>query len=472
MAHALIVDDDAGTREALSEFASLEGFTVASAGSLAEARERLAENRPDVVLIDLMLPDGRGLDLFEGLEEGPRPEVILITGHATVDSAVEAIRTGARDYLVKPVEIPRLKAILAGILRTLALKEEIGQLRGQLRELGRFGPLIGGSPAMQRVYDLIARVAPTEATVLVTGDSGTGKELVAQTLHQLGARRKGPFIPVNCGAVPSNLIESELFGHERGSFTGATQLHRGFFERASGGTLFLDEITEMPAELQAKLLRVIETGAVVRVGGEQSIAVDVRLVAATNRSPEAAVREGSLREDLYYRLNVFPIQLPPLRERGRDIELLAGHFLERLNQTEGTSKMIDPNALASLRRHHWPGNVRELLNVVHRSFILAESEIDAGMLGLDGPSVVSVGAGAAPSAGSLADIRPGLPLDEVERRVILATLEHCGGDKRRAAEMLGISLKTIYNRLNLYSSRAGATPPPPPQPSPEAGRAL
>ena len=449
MPHALIVDDDPDIRAALAELAGLEGFETASAGSLAEARVRLAAQSPDVVLTDLMLPDGSGLDLFSDSSESPRPEIILITGHATVDSAVAAIRTGVLDYLTKPVDVARLKSVLANVSRTLALKQEIHTLRGELRKLGRFGRLIGASAAMQRVYDMIARVAPTQATVLITGESGTGKELVAETVHELSPRRKGPFVPVNCGAVPATLIESELFGHERGSFTGATQQHRGYFERASGGTLFLDEITEMPADLQTKLLRVLETGTVARIGAERSIQVDVRLISATNRSPETAVRDGKLREDLYYRLNVFPIVLPPLRDRGDDIEQLADHFLAQFNQAEGTAKEIGEAARERIRRHLWPGNVRELRNAMHRAFIMAQDEIE-----FDAPAAFGRPAVAPAENSPLDGLRVGLALEEIERRAILATLAHCEGDKRRAAEMLGISLKTLYVRLNLYTARS------------------
>jgi DNA-binding NtrC family response regulator len=346
------------------------------------------------------------------------------------------------------VDVPRLKAVLANVSRTLALKEEIGSLRGELRRLGRFGSMIGNSGPMQEVYDRVMRVAPTEATVLVTGESGTGKEMVAQTLHVLGPRRKGPFVPVNCSAVPSNLIESELFGHERGSFTGATQQHRGVFERASGGTLFLDEITEMPAELQARLLRVLEAHTITRVGGEDAVPVDVRLVAATNRSPEQAVKQGALRQDLYYRLNVFPIPLPPLRDRGEDIVLIAEHFLDELNQSSGVVKRLSASARERLLRYGWPGNVRELRNVVQRDHIMSADELRMDAL------VATVADSAAPGAVKADGIGVGMPLVEVERRMILATLEHCGGDKKQAAQVLGISLKTLYNRLNVYAGRS------------------
>jgi DNA-binding NtrC family response regulator len=443
---ALIVDDDAPTAAAMAELVELEGFTAVTAGSLSEGRARMAQEPPDVALIDLVLPDGEGLDLLKDTDAEKRPEVVLITGFATVDSAVEALRTGVRDYLTKPVDVRRLKVVLANVLRTLELQREIKSLRDDLRKLGHFGRLIGNSGPMQKVYDLIGKVAPTDATVMLTGESGTGKEVVAQTIHELSRRRRQPFHPLNCGAVPPNLIESELFGHERGSFTGATQLHRGYFERASRGTLFLDEITEMPLELQVKLLRVLETGTLMRVGGDEPISVDVRVIAATNRSPEAAVRDDKFREDLLYRLNVFPIVLPPLRDRDNDITLLAEFFLGQLNQTEGTTKRLSPDAKRRMEAYPWPGNVRELKNMIHRAFILHENTIEMdGLLN----SVASASAGS--SSGGLEGIRIGSSLAEVERHLILATLDQCSGDKKKAAELLGISLKTLYNRLHLYA---------------------
>jgi DNA-binding NtrC family response regulator len=294
---------------------------------------------------------------------------------------------------------------------------------------------------MSTVYDLIAKVAPTDATVLLTGESGTGKEVVAQTIHDLSRRRRGPFLPLNCGAMPAGLIESELFGHERGSFTGATQLRRGYFERASGGTLFLDEISEMPIELQVKLLRVLETASAVRIGGDAPVPVDARVIAATNRSPEQAVADGKLREDLLYRLNVFPIALPPLRERAGDVPRLADHFLEELNQAEGAKKRFAAGVQARLESYPWPGNVRELGNVIQRAFILAEEELDPAL---------PVGVPSAPSALAAKAVPPGVPLAEIERQAILSTLEQNGGDKRKAAASLGIALKTLYNRLKQY----------------------
>src|SRR5690349_22527184 len=294
--------------------------------------------QPDVLLTDLQLPDGQGVELVNDLEARESTEVILITGHASVESAVQALRLGASDYLVKPVDVERLRAILRRVPRTGELRAEIGELREELRKLGRYGHLLGSSPPMQKLYDQLGRVAPTSATVLLVGESGTGKELAAQTVHEMSRRKRAPFLPLNCGAVSPQLIESELFGHEKGSFTGADRQHKGYFERCIGGTLFLDEITEMPQELQVKLLRVLETGTFTRVGTNENIATDVRLIAATNRPPEAAVAEGKLREDLYHRLNVFPLNMPPLRDRTSDIELLAQHFLEVLNKQENGTK--------------------------------------------------------------------------------------------------------------------------------------
>jgi two-component system, NtrC family, response regulator HydG len=444
MPHALIVDDDLSFLLGLAEVVGREGFTTATASSLAQARTEMGKQTPDVLLTDLQLPDGSGLDLLQDNVGPGNPEVILITGHASVETAVDALKRGAADYLTKPVDFARVKMVLTNLNRTRELKEEIGSLRTELRKLGRFGPLIGAAAPMQKVYDLIARVAKTEATITITGETGTGKELAAQTIHEQSRRHKEPFLPINCGAVSPNLIESELFGHERGSFTGADRVHRGYFERANRGTLFLDEITEMPIELQVKLLRVLETGTVTRIGGSELIKVDVRVISATNRKPEEAVTAGKLREDLLYRLNVFPIELPPLRDRGDDIELLAEHFLNLLNKGEGTTKRWSPSALERLRQHNWPGNVRELRNVVQRAYILAEDEI--------GPESLPLARGLDERTNSSLSVRVGMSIAEAERRLILATLEGCGGDKKQAAETLKISLKTLYNRLNEYKA--------------------
>jgi DNA-binding NtrC family response regulator len=303
--------------------------------------------------------------------------------------------------------------------------------------------MIGRSPVMQAVHELVQRVAPTDATVLVSGESGSGKEPVAHAIHRQSERRGGPFIPVNCGAIPASLIESELFGYERGSFTGATRTHEGVFERASGGTLFLDEITEMPAEMQTRLLRLLETRRFFRVGGTNEIRTDVRIVAATNRCPIQAAHDGLLREDLLYRLAVFPITVPPLRERGDDVVLLANHFLDELNERNGTAKRFSGASLTTIETHSWPGNVRELKNAVERAFILSDDVLELELLPLQS-------AAAPEMPPDCVQVRCGTTLAEAERSLIEVTLSHCNGNKTRAAQTLGCSLKTLYNKLALY----------------------
>ncbi|TAM53802.1 MAG: sigma-54-dependent Fis family transcriptional regulator [Paraburkholderia sp.] len=448
MPHVLIVDDDPETREALVSIIAADGLTTATAGDLREARIQLVRQTPDVVFTDLQLPDGSGVDLFEDLDPRSGVEIIVITGHATVESAVTALKLGATDYLVKPINMQRVKAVLDRLPRAGDLKAQIGTLRGELRRMGRFGLMLGNSPAMQSVYDQISRVAPTAASVLLVGESGTGKEVAAQTIHELSLRRKHAFLAVNCGAISPNLIESEMFGHERGSFTGADRQHKGYFERASGGTIFLDEITEMPAELQVKFLRVLETGMFMRVGTTKEIETDVRVIAATNRDPEEAVLEGKLRLDLYHRLNVFPISLPPLRERGNDVWLLAQAFLDDHNERHGTHKQFPPPVKDMMLSYPWPGNVRELKNYVQRAFIMASPDADSTAAV---PLQISL---SKPSTGTAVTIPFGTSLAMADRQLILATLEQCGGVKTRAAEILGISLKTLYNRLVEYGEDA------------------
>ena len=442
MPTALIVDDDTTSRESLSEWVGEQGFATHQADDLPSGREIIASDRIDLALLDLDLPSGSGLELLPDLEKQPSVDVIFVTGYSTVDSAVEAFRSGAVDYLTKPVDLKRLKKLLDRARRTAELNAEIGNLRQELRGLGRFVKLIGTSPPMQHVYDLIERVAPTDATVLVTGETGTGKEVVAQTIHALSRRARSPFVPINCGAVAPTLIESELFGHERGSFTGAERAHKGVFERATGGTLFLDDITEMPLELQVKLLRTLEMGAVRRVGGDGEIEIDVRVVAATNVDPQKAVAQGKLREDLLYRLLIFPIHLPPLRERRGDIPLLAQHVVNTLNAKGETNKHVSPAAFDRLQAYTWPGNVRQLKHVLERAYILARDEI--------GVTCIQLGDSPPPRTGS-ASVEVGSSIAEMEKRLILATLEHTAGDKKQTAKLLGISLKTLYNRLNAYA---------------------
>ena len=461
MTHALIVEDDASTRQSLAGLIASEGFTTAQAGGIAEARVQLVRQRPDVMLVDLCLPDGEGMSLLDDLEDRASTEVVLITGHASVDTAVQALRLGASDYLVKPVDVPRLRSILQRVPGNGELRAELGGMREQLQRSGRFGRLTGNSPMMRLLYEKIARVAATEATVLVQGESGTGKEVVARTIHDLSPRRRKPFLAINCGAISPNLIENEMFGHERGSYTGADRQHKGYFEQADGGTLFLDEISEMPMELQVRLLRVLETGTFMRIGMTRALETDVRIIAATNRDPREAVRAGRLREDLYHRLNVFPLEIPALRSRGgEDIELLSQGFLEEMNQACGTRKRFAPGALDLLKQHPWPGNVRELRNYLHRVFIMAGED------GLQGPAPeteimpTQTMTNQATSSNTPSITVPlGTPLSVAARELILSTLHHCGGERKRTAEMLGICTKTLYNRLREYGIRESSQRP-------------
>src|SRR6187402_2938955 len=416
MAHALIVDDSASTLESLEQLVKLEGFTTSTAATMDQARAELAKQPPDVVLVDLNLPDGSGLSLFDsinGLSDTP-PAVVLITGQASLDSAVEALRRGVSDYLTKPLDVERLRKILQDISQTKRLPDELRELRSEQQRTGRFVGIVGRSDPILRACELITRIAPSSASVLITGESGSGKDVVARAIHELSRRRHGPWVPVNCGAITPSLMESELFGHERGSFTGAERRHKGYCEQASRGTLFLDEITEMPIELQVKLLRVLETNSMARVGGEQPIQVDVRIIAATNRRLEDAVAAGKLREDLFYRLNVFPIHLPPLRERDEDIALLAQHFLDELERVEKEKKRLGDDALALMRAYRWPGNVRELRNVVQSGYILASDVITADCLPaeLRGKAPVSR---PAPAAEGVVTVKPGTTIADAER---------------------------------------------------------
>jgi DNA-binding NtrC family response regulator len=455
MSHALIVEDNADEADLLATLAAGAGFSTAIAPTLKDARRQLALRSADIILLDLQLPDGSGLEVAEEAAALPDTEVVLITGHASLETSIQALRLGVADYLVKPVNDSQLLGVLSRVTRPAALQEELADLHKTLQRDGRFGRLWGRSPAMCRIYEHIGRVAGTSVTVLVTGESGTGKELVAQTIHDLSRRRRQPFLAINCGAISAQLIESELFGHEKGSFTGASRQHVGYFESASGGTLFLDEITEMPHDMQVKLLRVLETGAFMRVGGTEILQADVRIVAASNRSPQQAVADGRLRDDLYYRLNVFGIELPPLRERIEDVGLLAEHFLDEINRAEATAKRFGAEALERLRQYHWPGNVRELRNAVQRAYVLAEGET----VGVDGlpserPRDEAVD-------GTALTVRIGTTLAEVERRLILATLAKMDGHRDRTAEALGISTKTLYNRLKEYGREEERGEPPP-----------
>ncbi|MFL6628644.1 MAG: sigma-54-dependent transcriptional regulator [Vitreoscilla sp.] len=473
MTHALIVEDDADSAETMAALISAQGFTVAIARTMRDARRQIVLQLPDLVLLDLQLPDGSGMDLFQDAQLVANSEIVLITGHASLESSIQALRMGAADYLVKPINMKQLQGILSRVMRPSAIQAELASLTAEWEASGHFGHLWGRSPPMRRIYEQISRVAVTAVSVFITGESGTGKEVVAQTVHDLSRRRKHPFLAVNCGAISPNLIESEIFGHEKGSFTGADRQHQGFFERAHGGTLFLDEITEMPLELQVKLLRVLETGMFMRVGSTVAQETDVRVIAATNRPPEQAVASGKLREDLLYRLNVFPIELPPLRDRAEDVPLLAQHFLTAICEREGTTKAFTPAAVQRLQAYRWPGNVRELRNVVQRAYVMASgnsineewlpddphgansayaTSLTSPTRGGAAPASAATPAHAPVASGPSITIPIGTSMADAERQLILATLEHFNQQKERTAAALGVSLKTLYNRLKEYAA--------------------
>jgi DNA-binding NtrC family response regulator len=372
----LIVEDDASLRKSLETAIRDLGGDPRGVGTARLASDALRESPPHLLIVDITLPDGDGLEILrEARQAQPDLDAIVVTGSSAIDHAIEALRAGADDYLLKPLRPAQLDAVYKRVAERRRLELELDELRTELQETGRLGEMVGRSKAMQGVFESIRKVARTAAPVLISGASGSGKEVAARTIHRLSRRAGKPFVAFNCGAVSPTLIESELFGHERGSFTGADKKRVGYFEEANEGTLFLDEITEMSAELQVRLLRVLEEKSLRRVGGNQDIRVDVRLLSATNRDPEAALREGKLREDLYYRLNVFPLSLPPLKERREDVALLAEHFLREIDHQEKSGvRQFEPAAIELLKTRDWPGNVRELRNMVHRAYILTEGD--------------------------------------------------------------------------------------------------
>ncbi len=425
------------------------GFTTEAASDGEDALERITSFRPSIIISDLVMPRMGGLDLLRALkDDGGAFTVVILTAQGTVETAVEAIKEGAYDYLTKPIEPQRLKILLDKIVERQDTLREVKVLRKQLREHGSFGRMIGNSSQMRKVYQIIEQAAPTSASVLIWGESGTGKELVAQTIHQLSPRAQMPFVPINCAAIPETLLESEIFGHEKGAFTGAVDRREGCFELADRGTLFLDEIAEMTPATQVKLLRVLQERKFRRLGGRNEQSVDVRVIAATNVNPGEAVKNGKLREDLYYRLNVFAIELPPLRQRKEDLPLLIQSFLAEFNQRNNKHvSALDPAAMRILEQYNWPGNVRELRNVIERAVILSSGEfVDPKHL----PPLVTESPDIVKPTLSLA---PGTTVEEAERRLILMTLEHTRDNKTRAAEILGISLKTLHNKLNKLRGR-------------------
>ncbi|WP_437293923.1 sigma-54-dependent transcriptional regulator [Sorangium sp. So ce426] len=450
----LVVDDEASARSGLEKLLRQEGYTVDAAADGVEAVEVAAERPPDVVITDLKMPRMDGVALLGKLrEQDPALPVIVVTAFGDVTSAVLAMRAGAEDYLTKPVDFDALLLTLERALERSALRVEAENLRRQLRERQGEGVegLIGTSPAMQKVYRMARQVAGARATVLITGESGTGKGELARAIHAKGSRAKGPFVTLHCAALAESLLESELFGHERGAFTGADKRRIGRFEQAHGGTLFLDEVGEIAPSTQVKLLRVLQERTFERVGGNDAVTVDVRLIAATNRDLAAAVQEGHFREDLYYRLNVVHIDMPPLRIRDTDVLLLANHFLHRF-AAENHRKIegFTDEARAKLIAHRWPGNVRELENAIERAVVLCDdARIDAEHLPID----------AAPVAKGALRI-PGATMAEIERYAILSTLEATNGSTTRAAELLDISIRTIQYRLHEYGLTAKSKRPP------------
>ena len=417
------------------------GLTCATARSLREAHGQIALQKPDIVFVDLELPDGCGMRLLEAGSPIAGAEIVLVTGHPTLDSSLEALRLHAADYLKKPVSEGQLQAVLKRLAPPAAFNSEFGDLDADVEEYGHFGQLWGRSQAMRHVYDQMSKVSRTGAAVLISGESGTGKEVVAKTIHDLSRRRGEPFLAVNCGAISPRLFESELFGHEKGSFTGADRQHIGFFEQANGGTLFLDEVTEMPSDLQVKLLRVLETGTFLRVGSTQTREADVRIVAATNKDPQKAVAAGTLRADLFYRLNVFPIELPPLRDRREDVELIARHFLREISSIEGKAKSFTQEAIDGLTGYRWPGNVRELRNIVYRAYLMAPASL------IDDPCLPREETLEPVDDDAPAISLPlGMSLKDAKRRAMVATFEHLGKREMTAA-ILGISDKSLYLAL-------------------------
>jgi DNA-binding NtrC family response regulator len=441
----LIVEDDAAARVGLEQLLKNWGFVAESAVDGEDALLKVTSFRPAIVISDLVMPRMDGLALLRALQaQGADVTTLLLTAQGTVETAVEAMKDGAYDYLTKPIDIQRLKILLDKIVERLDTLREIKALRRQLREHGTFGPMIGNSPEIRKIYNVVEQAAPTSASVLITGESGTGKELVAQTIHRLSPRAPFPFVAINCAAIPETLLESEIFGHEKGAFTGAADRRQGCFELADRGTLFLDEIGEMTPTTQVKLLRVLQERRFRRLGGRQEQSVDVRVIAATNLDPLEAVQKGKLREDLYYRLNVFALRLPPLRERKDDLPLLVQAFLAEFNaRNQKTIAGLDHQAMRMFEQYSWPGNVRELRNAIERATILAPGPfIEPRHLP---PSLTNE---PSPEHQPQVALSPGTTVEEAERRLIMMTLEHTRDNKTRAAEILGISLKTLHNKLN------------------------
>ncbi len=452
----LIVDDEPNARTALAELLREEGYAVETAADGFKALPKLEDFAPDLLLTDLKMPGMDGIELMRKARElDPEATVVVMTAFGAVDTAVTAMRSGAADYLTKPLNIDELGIVLERALERKALRREATQLRGRISERDRIDSIVGSSPPMLRIFEMLLQVAPSRASVLITGESGTGKELIAAAIHQHSNRASGPFVKLHCAALAESLLESELFGHEKGSFTGAVTRRDGRLQQADGGTLFLDEIGEISPAIQVKLLRFLQERELERVGGNQTIKVDVRIVAATNRDLPRMVKEGKFREDLFYRLNVVSLEMPPLRARPSDVPLLAMRFLHKYSEENGKNiERFGEDALRAMTAYGWPGNVRELENAVERAVVICRTtEIAAGDL----PAQV------AEATGQRSDGMPHIPgasLAELERYAILRTLEHTGGSTSRAAEMLGVSTRTIQYRLHQYGPSSGGSKEP------------
>jgi DNA-binding NtrC family response regulator len=452
----LIVEDEDNARKGYEQMLQRWGYEVVGVGSAEDALARFNNFQPDTLIADVELPGMNGLDLLRQLgEELHDVPAIIITGKGSDERAVAAVESGAYWYIEKPLKPPVLRALLDRALKSAHDRQNLVVLQRQLRDAGRLGELVGGSKAMQEVMRVIEMAAPSSASVLITGETGSGKEIVARTLHKLSPRASGPFVAINCSAIPETLMESEIFGHERGAFTGAAERRIGCFELADGGTLLLDEIGEMPAPTQAKLLRVLEDRKVRRLGSKTETPVDVRVLAATNKDPEQSVANGGLRQDLYFRLNVFHIHLPPLREHKEDIPLLAEHILRDINAKHSKNvRGIGAEVLDIFMSHTWPGNIRELRNVLERAAIMSEKDLisrsslpgEFGKLASKNPSDLS---------GIKFPI--GTTVDAMERELIVQTLQATGNNKTRASELLGVSLKTLHNKLKEYGSEKTET---------------
>ncbi|HEY4045878.1 MAG TPA: sigma-54 dependent transcriptional regulator [Acidobacteriaceae bacterium] len=455
----LIVEDELHALAGLAELVSGWGYRTETARDGVEGFEKAMEWSPGIIVTDLKMPRMDGLELLSRLGEAQlQLAVIVLTAQGSIECAVEAMKMGAYDFIQKPIDPTRLKTILANASRQRDMERELEVTRRKLRDSGFLGSLVGSSKKMQELFAMVERIAPSNVSVLITGESGTGKELVARTLHALSPRKAKPFVAVNCAAIPETLIESEIFGHEKGSFTGAMERRAGCFELAEEGTLLLDEIGEMPVGTQAKLLRVLEDRKLRRLGSKVEMPMDVRVLAATNKNPEDAVAAGELRGDLYYRLNVFNLHMPPLREHKEDIPAIVDTMLSDMNAKHDRQvRGVDAELLERLIAHDWPGNVRELRNTVERAVILCgNGSLEVGHLppgfGHKQPSV-SVGSHAEIVSGVHVEV--GTTVDEAERKLIIKTLESTRNNKTRAAEILGISLKTLHNKLKEYGSATG-----------------